>query len=70
MDLSDLLSVYKQSKNERELQRSDLELRSLVPNMFDGAVERVGGGMGGGGGVMGEWLWWRKQHTSCFHFWR
>ena len=43
------LSGYKQSKNERELPHSDLELRSLVPNMLDGAVERVGEGVGGRG---------------------
>ena len=40
------LSVYKASENERELPRSDLQ--SLVPNVFDGVLEKVGEGGGGG----------------------
>lgn len=42
------------NQNERVLPRSDLELRSLVPNMFDGVVGRVGGRVGVGGWVNGR----------------
>ena len=35
--------MYKESQNEREVPRSDLEFGSLLPNMFDDVEEMFGG---------------------------